>query len=455
MSRRSLENNIKAIEHAYKTQFKANTQTSIQKSLEEYLSQQQVEASASARPRPIEKPRVASKEEIQTEKNTQIAIQKSLEDLRQQQQQVEAIEREREIASASGRARARPIEKSRVASKEEIKTEKNTQIAIQKSLEDLRQQVGSREKESTRPRVARASASTRPIEKPKVARASASSSASARPTNVNNNNNSIMPFRESARPGPRSGTGASTSLLRDINILLNFLKTSETHSYNTIFEYNRIEILKIPLFTHYNSVGKYLGTLLQAWYFVFEGTRIYLVKNYMFKSDYEDNKPTNPRHKESEIEFRPNTIYMKKSVYVPGNHLHFFGKLEIVNLKTKKLTIKNNVLVFSHHGAFSNYDKTLKLYEDLEIDIRIDIYDVSNVDADNLYYVKFTPDRETITIPNPKDIKNIIKDFPVFTAFYWIKMTSNAAMHDVERDNVISIKKLITDTLTIKKGGKY
>ena len=249
--------------------------------------------------------------------------------------------------------------------------------------------------------------------------------------------------------GPVAGPG-DPEILKEMNTFLNFLNKTSLTPYETRFEYKILDedkislnILKIPLFMHYNNVGKYIGELLQAWTLNNNNNEtsippIYLVKNYMFKEDEIE--------KTSKIEFRPNTFYMKQLLdYADGTNLSFKGKLEIVNLKTNKITIINGMTVLSHDGKFSHHDEILDLINDLEID-------VDDVNANNLYYVKFTPYVDTIT--HPEDIAKNVTNYPIFRAFYCIKMTNETDMFKVESDNHENIKKLFTNT-SIKKGGQY
>lgn len=195
------------------------------------------------------------------------------------------------------------------------------------------------------------------------------------------------------------------------------------------------ELLKIPFFVHYNNLLNYVGTennMLQACSFKFNNETIYLVKTYILPKDEHDPVVNH------NIEFRPNSFYMDASTdYNITYELHFFGKLEIINLKTTKKTIKENVEVYSHLHTFSPPQNLLNLKDDLEID-------VLHVNIPYIYYVIFTP---------------LDKKKPVFKGFYFIEFIDDVSVI-IGGPNVTNwndIKNNITPNINpdLLKGGRY
>ena len=214
-----------------------------------------------------------------------------------------------------------------------------------------------------------------------------------------------------------------------------------------MLDYLRIKqkILKIPFFAHYNNLANYVGdsNMLRAWFFNYRDENIYLVKNYILPEDEIVGKIN--------IEFRPNTFYMKQlKKYEPGTNLRFFGRLEIINLKTKKIIILPDVNVYSHDGTFSFNDKILNLEKDLEIN-------TSKLEEEYLYYIKFTPTR----IDMPKHDR--LESYPIFKGFYSIKVIANIGviLDDEPQNDSMPIQREILQVLDSlkqslpKKGGNY
>ena len=242
-----------------------------------------------------------------------------------------------------------------------------------------------------------------------------------------------------------------TSLVVETIELIEQLQDRRIHvrQLHDMLRYLRIkqDILKIPFFAHYHNLANYVGNsnMLKAWYFNYRDENIYLVKNYILPKDEILGKIN--------IEFRPNTFYMKQlSSYKPGTNLKFFGRLEIINLKTKKIKILPEVNVYSHDGTFSFTDKILNLERDLEIN-------TSNVEENYLYYLKFTPIPSTIELQKNDSLEN----YPIFKGFYWLKMIQNIADilgYELQNDYMPMKRELlqVLDSLKQslpKKGGSY
>ena len=235
-----------------------------------------------------------------------------------------------------------------------------------------------------------------------------------------------------------SSSGPSSSIISEISAITTELMKSQTITMYIkqltyliiklpILPILIIPILKIPIFVHYNNLAFYSisANNVKACSFKYKSEDIYLVSQYVLFDDMED-KNLCPN-----LEFRPNAFYMEQQAsYVEGTHLNFKGKLEIYNIKTKKITIKDNVEVHSHDGTFSPLQNLLS-FDELQI----------NKDSGEsfFYYVVFRP------IHKPD-----LPDLPIFKGFYWLQMMPDKVI-DKPCDTILH---KIQNALSLK-GGNY
>ena len=252
-----------------------------------------------------------------------------------------------------------------------------------------------------------------------------------------------------------SSSGPSSSIISEISAITTELMKSKpiTMYFDTLKYLNQgIILLKIPIFVHYNNLSIYNNIMnnVKACIFNYKSENIYLVRQYIMHEDLgredlekksvAEKKQIRDREKEEykNLEFRPNAFYMKQQTsYVKGTNLYFYGKLEIYNIKTKKITIKDNVEVHSHDGTFSPPQNLLSFNELLNKD--------SGESGESFfYYVVFTP------IDRP-DRPIHIPDFPIFKGFYWLQMMPDKV---IDKPCDIILSEIQTALLPLK-GGNY
>jgi hypothetical protein len=173
---------------------------------------------------------------------------------------------------------------------------------------------------------------------------------------------------------------------------------TEIYYFNTS-QYN----LKIPFFSQYNNVDKYLiiDKMIKAWQIKYNDDNIYLI--YQKVENFNDLNESQPPY----VLFRPHAFYMDE--ITKNTSINFYGKLEIHKITVDSITQivnKDRVSVHWHDLQFSPSEPKLT-FEELKL----------NPNTSNLYFVIFKPDD---------------KIRPIFKGFFIIDVIPKIKIEDFE-----------------------